>query len=93
MTFESKGQFIYHIRNCKDSGILQLPHGKVVVKRGDDGMFMCHCTHSDCPRPFRKIESLKKHIKRAGTKWKTLECNQVSSTFTLSCIEILMLES
>jgi len=86
VTFDSRGQFTYHTRNCKDFCVLKFPNGKVTVKRGEDGMFMCNCTHSDCPRPFKKIESLKKHIQRAGTQWRAFESVQVSTfnSFDLS---------
>ncbi|KAI6017508.1 hypothetical protein EDC04DRAFT_2902508 [Pisolithus marmoratus] len=50
---------------------IQLPHTNQVVdlERNEEGNFICHCTHKDCPRPFKFAKNLRIHILKAGTRW------------------------
>ncbi|KAI6041173.1 hypothetical protein EDC04DRAFT_2893388 [Pisolithus marmoratus] len=50
---------------------IQLPHTNQVVdlERNEEGNFICHCTHKDCPRPFKFAKNLRNHILKAGTRW------------------------
>jgi hypothetical protein len=78
-TFETQGQHTYHSRECRQSFVLQFPQGKVEVRRRADGTILCECTHPNCPQPFNKIETLKKHLQRAGTHWRSLDKDQLVS--------------
>ncbi|KAI6025430.1 hypothetical protein EDC04DRAFT_2899872 [Pisolithus marmoratus] len=50
---------------------IQLPHTNQVVdlERNEEGNFICHCTHKDCPRPFKFAKNLRIHILKAGSRW------------------------
>jgi len=73
LSFDNFNQHRHHQRNCKNTIDITFPNGKVTLTRNSDGMFICNCSHPECPRPFDKIDTLKKHIKRAGTTWRGLE--------------------
>jgi hypothetical protein len=82
--FLDKGRKDYHQRNCKSAAVLIFPNGKVTLQQDANGHFLCQCTHPQCPKPFTKIDSLKKHMKRANSTWKPLLEHVSMNNFCIS---------
>ncbi|KAI6139187.1 hypothetical protein BKA82DRAFT_4365200 [Pisolithus tinctorius] len=67
----TKKDFNSHIKKCSNKATIHLPHVNQVItlERNEKGDFICHCSDSGCPRPFKFANNLRAHIKRAGSRW------------------------
>ncbi|KAI6155874.1 hypothetical protein BKA82DRAFT_4011284 [Pisolithus tinctorius] len=70
-TLSNKKDYNLHIKKCSPRTTIHLPHTKQVLalERNLEGDFICYCSHSGCPRPFKYANSLRAHILKAGTTW------------------------
>ena len=68
-TYDTRGQRDHHQGNCQGVITLQYPNGAITLIKDHQGQYICHCTHPNCPRPFKGTRGLQKHVQKAGLPW------------------------
>ncbi|KAI5987913.1 hypothetical protein F5J12DRAFT_786984 [Pisolithus orientalis] len=70
-TFSTKNPYISHSKKCCSKATIHLAHTNQTIEVVKDGKgnFICQCSVMGCPKPFKFANSLRAHIKKAGSRW------------------------
>ena len=52
VTFDTRGQRDHHQVNCQGVLTLQYSNGAITIMKDDQGQYVCHCAHPNCPKPY-----------------------------------------
>ncbi|KAH7916971.1 hypothetical protein BV22DRAFT_1052784, partial [Leucogyrophana mollusca] len=72
-SFDNATSHQNHVRGCGDvkTVIFKETGQKFTVEKNSNGKYSCYCSAPTCPKGqgFSSVQTLKNHMKKAGTEW------------------------